>query len=400
MRELYVSEADGDFGLDVSGITSRLVDAPILHKCMFPETLLSVAVLAIMLCINVETIGISMSANLDHNLAMYFMAECARLSRYGEPRSEPTLVPLKKLRTLAIDCSAAGSSSDYQYWDCDYWFQGLTYFPSITSIELTGPCSVYLLKSEEERVLSSLKSLVINEWIDCDPTTEIKHLLQCYPLLEHLDLTAYPSDLLNPLDTWAELGLILSTWGSSLRSFRYDDTLGSLTPNVINLKSLPRLQYLALPLDALINFGRKKQDDLLQHQNLFSGNRHGYGSKYDLEDMWVDSTTGQYRRFSHQIRDGIEACTVFCGVNTWRAPSEPLSQLLPDTLQHLRVLDDWNFEDEACALDISVRSLVLDPQFSELHDVQVRRRRVCTGHVKRIGWQVERRPFWNVMRRM
>lgn len=83
VRQLYVSEADGDFRLDVSGITSHLVDAPVLYKGMFPETSLSVAMLAIMLCTNVEIIGISMSADRDHNPAKYFMAECARLSRHG-----------------------------------------------------------------------------------------------------------------------------------------------------------------------------------------------------------------------------------------------------------------------------------------------------------------------------
>jgi len=53
----------------------------------------------------------------------------------------------------------------------------------------------------------------------------------------------------------------------------------------------------------------------------------------------------------------------------------------------------------ASYVDKEIRDLVLHRRFSELRDVQVRRRVFFTEHVKDIGWHLERRPFWNVMRR-
>lgn len=78
----------------------------------------------------------------------------------------------------------------------------------------------------------------------------------------------------------------------------------------------------------------------------------------------------------------------------------PFSHLFPDSLQHLRILDDVGTEEVASHIDRRMRDLVLDPRFSELHDVQIRRNTAFTEHVRDIGCHIERRSFWNIMRRM
>lgn len=139
------------------------------------------------------------------------------------------------------------------------------------------------------------------------------------------------------------------------------------------------------------------------------GNRHGFGSVHDVEDMWLEANPDERSTASHEF-DAMEAELAAEYEDATRriiydGPITPFYQLLPETLQHLRILDDINTESVACFVDEQLSDLVLDPKFSQLRDIQVRRKKIFTEHIKpeqieNSGWRIERRELWNIMRRV
>lgn len=165
-------------------------------------------------------------------------------------------------------------------------------------------------------------------------------------------------------------------------------------PGLLNVSPLRNLRYLAVPVDALMEL-----DPNHEVTEAFNGNRHGFGSVHDIGGMWAETITF-YSDLAQ--RDGGEMAPAYVDDtrSIWAGPIVPLSNLLPDSLQHLRILDDANTESLANYVDERLHDFVLNPRFSELHDVQVRRTKFFTEHVRNLGWHIERRPFWNVMRRV
>jgi hypothetical protein len=85
------------------------------------------------------------------------------------------------------------------------------------------------------------------------------------------------------------------------------------------------------------------------------------------------------------------------GVNT---PTASLRQILPHSLQRLRIIDDWHLWADAIRLDMELSDLILDPQFAELRSIRVRRKLPWSKHVEDLGWHEYRHgPYWNVLLR-
>jgi hypothetical protein len=223
------------------------------------------------------------------------------------------------------------------------------------------------------------------------------------PFLESLDLTKRPEDPYGTISSaWCEIGEALSQHGASLRKFRYDNTPHPSAPGLLNVSSLCNLRNLAVPVDALVAFHEyhKFLDDGYCESHTFRGNCHGYGSVHDIEGMWhetlVDKKDTARRNGSETAGMGDEEEDIARSVLAERH-NVLFSYLLPDALHHLRILDDVDTECMASCTDQRLRELVLDPRFSELRDLQVRRRKVFTEHVRDIGRRIERRPFWAIM---
>lgn len=367
------------------------------------ENLVSVAMLAAVLCTKLEKIVLA-----DAPVVPWIWPKALSKNysgRYGSNMSTMSRVPLSNLRTLAIQAISPVDRGPNKLppdrWDDDYWANLLTHLPNLESIEcLDGPLHVPI----DDTITSGLECLTITSYPNSCVAATIRDILKRCPLLHSLDLTTRPREHqgIAP-STWSELGEILTRYGSSLRAFRFDNVLHYGIPGVLDLTSLRNLRYLSLPVDALFTMPRLHNAEIY-HEPVFRGNRHGYGSAHDVEDMWAEHIKDERdiaRRDGSDMAfddDEEDEYTIPC-IST-RDPNVPFSCLMPDTLQHLRIMDDLDTEGVADHVDKNLRDLVSNPRFSELRDVQVRRRKVFTEHVKNIGWHLERRPFWNVMRRI
>ena len=360
------------------------------------------AAMAVVSCTNLEKLVVKDNVKIEHVLPVPLVGSCATLFRSN--KSASSRIPLSNLRTLAIQ---APSQTDI---DLDpqpkrrahNWIELITHLPKMESIEIFDG---FLPKSSGRSFMSNLKSLTITSLPFACNERNIRCILTICPFLESLDLTTRAEIFRDDEpSSWSEIGEALSRNGANLRKFRYDSLSRPTAPGLMNVSSLRKLLYLAVPLDALVA-QHQYYDELgatFYGDALFRGNRHGYGGVYDIEDMWAESilgdddiaqrdgskTSGQY--------DEEEAVTE---VMLATGPNLPFFQLLPESLQHFRVLDDVDTVTVASYVDKEIRDLVLHRRFSELRDVQVRRRVFFTEHVKDIGWHLERRPFWNVMRR-
>jgi hypothetical protein len=277
-------------------------------------------------------------------------------------------------------------------WENDSWLELLSELPKISSIEVFGEnfpiwCSGQLR--------SNLRSLTIINTIFGADAHVICQILKCFPVLECLDLTVPPRRDLYLESTWSEIGQVVSRHGASLRKFRFDNTL-NCTRGLFNVSELHNLRYLAIPVDAPMDLDHEElsmQRGCVNKQT-FDGNRHGFGSVHDVEDMWAKNIAADSEAADQDGEEDNITRSILDGQGV------PFSDLVPGTLQHLRILDGIYTEDAAHHVDQRLRDLVLNPRFSKLHDVQVRRKSEFTEHVRDVGWHVERRPFWNVMRQV
>jgi hypothetical protein len=406
VRELYISGQNGYFfpqgslfdaegTSDYGSFRSRILAHSIGNKSRNGEFEVSVAMMALVLCIKLEKIVVHQSAAVE-GLPEILLKDCAALFKSNE--STPSRIPLSNLRTFAIQVPSRtdhplGQASGWR--DNEDWVQLLSSLPLITSIEIAGDAMPVWYDEGSKTNLTSLT--IVDLPVDNDGSVILSILKGC-PVLECLDLTAPPRQDgdYDYMETWSGIGDIMSRYGASLRKFRYDNILNQ-TPGLLNVSALRNLRYLAVPVDALMEL-----DAIYENDGIFNGNRHGFGSVYDIEDMWAESIEGNRETGSlggRQVvdQDDAEEWSTRCIL---AGSDVPFSHLFPDTLQHLRILDDVGTEEVASHIDKRLRDLALGPRFSELHDVQVRRKTAFTEHLRDIGWHIERRSFWNIMRRM
>lgn len=361
------------------------------------------AALAVVSCTALEKLVVEDTVMIEHVLPVTLVGGCASLFRSN--KSATSRLPLSNLRALAIQ---APSQTDEDLspgieWRNPNWIELITHLPKIDSIEIFDG---FLPERIGKSLMSNLKHLTVTSLPFACDEENIRCILGICPFLESLDLTTRAEVFCDgEPSSWPEIGEALSRNGGNLRKFRYDSLSRPTAPGLLNVSSLRKLRYLAVPLDALVA-QHQYYDDLgatFYLGELFKGNRHGYGSVHDIEDMWAETVADEH---DTARRDGSETAgqdddeEEVTKLMLATGPNLPFFHLLPDTLQHLRILDDVDTMNVASYVDEEIRNLVLHPRFSELCDVQVRRRVFFTEHVRNIGWHIERRPFWNVMRRL
>lgn len=328
-----------------------------------------------------------------------FLLDCVTLLR--SDTSTLSHIPLAHLHTFAIQAPQR-PSGDPGYWYGNNWFDSLTRLPKLASVEFIERSSLDPVPTFFHDVPhSNFRSLTITNFDAGYASVTIRKALMSCPLLESLDLTSQPEGIPGrEPSTWSEIGEVLSRHGSSLRKFRYDNIIHPYMPGLLNVASLRHLQYLAVPVDAFMAlhgfFGTRYSGEGV---DILTGNRHGFGSVHDIEDLWAQAywptmdkdLAAMYEKHTRRI--------------IAEGPMTPFSQLLPDTLQHLRILDDTGTDSVAFFVDEQLKDLVLDPKFPKLRDVQVQREKFFTEHIKpehleNFGWRVEGGDHWNIMRRL
>lgn len=361
------------------------------------------AALAVVSCTSLEKLVVKNNAMIEHVLPVVLVSRCASLFRSN--KSVISRLPLSNLRTLAIQTPSQTDEDMFpaSQWRNHNWIETVTRLPKIDSIEVFDGS---LPEGIEKSLLSSLKYLTVTSLPFACDEENIRCILGICPFLESLDLTTRPEVLRDEeSSSWSAIDEVSSRNGANLRKFRFDNLSHPSAPGLLDVSSLRKLRYLAVPVDALValyecydTFGPA----FYQHK-VFTGNRHGCGSVHDIEDMWAEIILDKRDtalRYGSEIagEDDEEEEVTRLMLDT--GPNVPFFHLLPDNLQHLRLLDDADTVDIATYADGKLRDLVSHPGSSELGDVQVRRRAFFTEHVRNIGWHVERRPFWNVMRRV
>ena len=208
-------------------------------------------------------------------------------------------------------------------------------------------------------------------------TSEVEDVLKAFPMLDCLDATwsfgAHHSSV-----EWAELGAAVTRHGSNLRKLTlnyYRGMHGSsdVQSNQTNLASLKHLRELTLPVEALL----PETPRVYTPPPFDEFDPEYYGYSPEDEDDRSDSQA-----------PAVEI------------PPVPLCRLLPHSLQHLIIMDDFYLWADTVRLDEELRSLMLDPQFSELRAIRVRRRNPWSEHAKDLGWHEERYGhYWNALLR-
>jgi hypothetical protein len=146
---------------------------------------------------------------------------------------------------------------------------------------------------------------------------------------------------------------------------------------------LTHLRSLTLPLEAVLSetVGEHPVPAIDDGQNSESSDADGNEDEESLDDE--DDV-----RSSHPPGQGLNTPTV------------PLHQLLPSSLRHLRIIDDWGLWTDAIRLDVELRDLMLLPHLSELRSIRVKREIPYSKHVRDLGWHHQRRAHqWNVLLR-
>lgn len=337
---------------------------------------MTVATLALIICSKVRNLLLETTTCAELVVPNDFLRECTAL---GQTQRDVASVPLATLHNLKLEYP---TKPDY-HWDKsgpdDYWFSCLLSLPQISSINLHAIPSRSRFTPLPS---SSLESLTMTN-MEVMPANRLGELVKACPMLECLDLTwNRSSNELVPFE-WAEFGDILTTHGSRIRVFRLNRSKvrAPVTTNkLVNLAALSHLQSLTLPIEAVLSESAgqyvvpviESEDDPSSVGNA-------------AED---DEATDDEDEFAALHPPGK-------GLNT---PTVPLHQLLPSTLRDLKIVDDWDLWADAVRLDIQLRSLVLDPRFSELRTIRVRRKMPFTKHVKGLGWQTTRRKrCWNIL---
>jgi hypothetical protein len=163
--------------------------------------------------------------------------------------------------------------------------------------------------------------------------------------------------------------------GSKLQKLSLDNPVvdfftGNPSTTAMDLASLSHLRSLTLPLEALLS---------------------GPAGEYSVPATDVAS---------HDDDDDDEFSGSHAPGHCVNTPTASLRQLLPHSLQRLRIIDDWHLWADAIRLDMELRNLILDTRFFEPRSIRVRRKLPWSKHVKDLGWQEFRHgPYWNVLLR-
>jgi len=342
-----------------------------------------VASLVLMVCTNIHTLVLYDTSAEPQAISHYFIEDCMDLGY------ENSNAPLAKLRNVDLRYPTFPIEPAYLYDDetePDHesegyvWFFWLAQLPHIESISVHR-----LLKNSSDIPMPSSSGLKLLKLTDPGVplnTDRLEGILEAFSMLECLDATwefsyvapqgaEWSSDL-----EWAALGAAVTKHGSKLQKLCLDNPVvdfftGSPSTTAMNLASLSHLRSLTLPLEALLSSPAGEYSvpapDEVSHDD-------------DNDDD----------EFSDSHAPGH-------GVNT---PTVSLCQLLPTSLQRLRIIDDWHLWADAIRLDMELRNLILDPQFSELRSIRVRRKLPWSKHVKDLGWHESRhKPYWNVLLR-
>jgi hypothetical protein len=331
--------------------------------------------------INLETVSQAPTVFAESMLEQYIAA--------AKAQPGDTSVPLSSLRRLILE--RPEEDDGYMSDQRDHWLSCFLRLPKIESLTL---CKLAPETKFIQMPSSSLKSLTITEMHDY-LLYKLEDLLKACPALECLDMTIWPDndygdsddDEFDERQTWTDIGRTLSLHGSKLRKIRFDclnrgnaRSRHAEENKLINLASLSHLKALTLPIEAIL---------------------HGPEGKYVVPDAERYQAAPGYAEDQHNAlgeEDDFRNLHVpGQGLNT---PTAPLSQILPKSLKHLRVMDDWDLYTDAIRLDLELRDLMLSPDFSELRTIRVRREFPYSKHVRDLGWRVKRREkFWNVLLR-
>jgi hypothetical protein len=300
---------------------------------------------------------------------------------YNDPKA-----PLASLRN--VDLRYPSVPTEFVYFDDDemgpdfesegyVWFYWLVQLPQIESVTVHR-----LLKNSSDILMlssSSLKRLKLTDPQEPLDTDRLEGILEASPMLECLDATWKFSYMVergmewSPDIEWAALGAAVTKHGSKLQRLRLDNSAihflpGKPSTTSLNLASLNHLRSLTLPVEALLS-------EPAGEYSVPATDEAGQDDDDEFRDLHAP---GQ-------------------GVNT---PTASLRQILPHSLQRLRLIDDWHLWADAIRLDMELRDLLLDPRFSELRSIRIRRKIPWSKHVKDLGWHEFRHgPYWNVLLR-
>lgn len=340
-----------------------------------------IAAFFLMVCTGIHTLVLHDYAAEPQALSHHFVEDCMDLG-HEDPHA-----PLASLRNVDLRYPTVPLiPPEPTYWSDDemepdyeregyVWFFWLVQLPQIESVSVHK-----LLKNTSDIPMpssSGLKRLKVSDETALD-TERLEEILEAFSALEYLDATWKFSYMIergiewSPDTQWAALGAALTKHGSKLQKLRLDNPTihylsdkPSTTP--INLASLSNLRYLTLPVEAILS---EPAGEYIVPAS---------GEACDDDDEFSD-----LHAMGH-------------GVNT---PTASLCQLLPCSLQRLRIIDDYHLWADAVRLDKELRDLILDPRFSELRSIRVSRKIPWSKHVKDLGWHVTRHePYWNVLLR-
>jgi hypothetical protein len=331
--------------------------------------------------INLETVSQAPTVFAEAMLDNYIAA--------AKVQPGDTSVPLSSLRKLILERPKEddGYLSDQR----DHWLSCFLRLPKIESLTM---CKLAPETEFIQMPSSSLKSLTITEMQDY-LLYKLEDLLKACPVLECLDMTMWPDndygndpdDEFDERQTWTDIGRTLSLHGSKLRKIRFncrdrgDSRSRHAEENkLINLASLTHLEALTLPIEAIL---------------------HGPEGKYVVPAAERYQAAPGYAEDQHDaLGDEDVFRTLHSSGQGLNTPTTPLSQILPKSLKHLRIMDDWDLYADAIRLDLELRDLMLNREFSELRTIRVRREFPYSQHVRDLGWRVKRREqFWNVLLR-
>jgi hypothetical protein len=318
------------------------------------------AALEFMMCTRLQELVLADGAHALHVLPSHFLRTCAALAASS---SKKTTVPLVALRRFTLELRYSDKKlDDAMHLDRNEGIWDLARLPRIESICVPRILnhSFTILRPQT----SNLKALTLTS-MTMFPE-KLRTILTMCPVLEVLRAT-WSSDenyLFVNEYMWAQIGAALCNFGKSLRKIHFDAAQSPLasTPRhgLVDLTSLSHLRSLALPIEAVLS-----------------------------------APVGPYR-----ISANGQAITPQRAGKGLESPTAPLNLILPSSLRHLRIMDDWNLVVDAIRLDEQLHTLTLDPSFSKLRPVRVRRRRPFTTHIRNDDWHDQEYPqFWQVMKR-
>lgn len=296
-----------------------------------------------------------------------FLRTCVTQAR-NSPQADH--IPLAQLRRFKVELQPEKCEPGLALYLQNDWLSCLASLPRIESICIPMITYPEDFQTSSQMRRSSLKVLTLT-CMDLRPS-HLRALLTAFPVLQVLDMTwpAKQRYSTSRRNMWAKLGNVLCNFGTSLRKIRFDTSLfnAKVTPRgaLIDLISLPRLQYLALPIEAVLS------EPAGEYPVPYLNSR-GVGD--DVSAL-------------HEAGKGVQT------------PTTPLDRILPPKLRRLVVMDDWNLWADALRLDMQLRDVILGPDCPELRSIRVKRKRPFSKHVQIIGWHEEKsQKFWKVMKR-